>query len=145
MKIMDKENLHMNRRNAIKALGLGALAVGAAGCKFETKSAEPTGDSYTGHGKKATWEKVVASSNVSLIKGNDPRDNVFNALKNIEDEIMAGLEGKKRVLIKPNFVFINNPLCATNVEAVRGILDFIKPRFKGPVEIGEATVSGANG
>lgn len=142
---MDEEKLHMDRRYAIKTLALGALAVGAAGCKYEIKSAEPVNASNTGHGKKATWEKVVAPSDVSLIKGNDPRDNVFNALKKIEDEIMAGLEGKKRVLIKPNFVFINNPLCATKVEAVRGILDFIKPRFKGPIEIGEATVSGANG
>ena len=30
-------------------------------------------------------------------------------------------------------------------DAVRGILDFIRPRFKGPIEIGEATVSGAKG
>jgi len=115
MIIMNEENLQMNRRSVIKTLALGALAVGAAGCKYETKPAGQVNAGKTGHGKKATWEKVVAPSDVSLIKGNDPRDNVFNALKKIEDEIMAGLEGKKRVLIKPNFVFINNPLCATKV------------------------------
>lgn len=142
---MEKIKISMNRRNALKTIGLGAMAIGVARCTTATTKSESSDDVFTGHGKKATFEKVLTPSNVSLIKGNDPRDNVFNALKNIESEIMAGLEGKKRILIKPNFVFINNPLCATNVEAVRGILDFIKPRFKGPIEIGEATVSGANG
>lgn len=142
---MENKKFSMNRRNALKAIGFGAMAIGVARCTTATTESGSSGDVFTGHGKKATFEKILTPSNVSLIKGNDARDNVFNALKNIEDEIMAGLDGKKRVLIKPNFVFINNPLCATNVEAVRGILDFIKPRFKGPIEIGEATVSGAKG
>ncbi len=57
---------------------------------------------------------------------------------NIEDDIMASLEGKKRILLKPNFVNTNKPLCATRVEAVRAILDFLKPRWNGPIEIGES-------
>lgn len=139
---MEDKELSMNRRAALKTLGLGAMAIGVMGCNIKTKSGSSE-KVVAGHGKTATYEKVLTPSNVSLIKGNDARDNVFNSLKNIEDEIMVGLEGKKRILIKPNFVFINNPLCATRVDAVRGILDFIKPRFKGPIEIGEATVSGA--
>lgn len=138
----------MHRRDVLKTLSLGALAYGFAGCTASVTKTANNGTSanvYTGHGKKATFEKVLTPSNVSLIKGNDARANTFNALKNIENEIMSGLEGKKRILIKVNFVVVTNPLCATNVEAVRGILDFIKPRFKGPIEIGEATVSGAKG
>jgi uncharacterized protein (DUF362 family) len=136
----------MNRREILKTLAVGAIGVGVAGCKSAvTKSLDSSEPVYSGHGKKATFEKVLKSSNVSLIKGNDARDNTFNALKNIEDEIMASLEGKKRILIKPNFVVVTNPLCATSVDAVRGILDFFRPRFKGPIEIGEATVSGAKG
>jgi uncharacterized protein (DUF362 family) len=146
---MEKDKLKMDRRHLIKTLGLGTLAVGLAGCTSTTKKIatgpESSANVFTGHGKRATFEKVIKPSNVSLIKGNDARDNTFNALKNIEDEIMASLEGKKRILIKPNFVMVTVPLCATSVESVRGILDFIKPRFKGPVEIGEATVSGAKG
>jgi uncharacterized protein (DUF362 family) len=136
----------MNRRHALKTLGLGAVAYGVAGCttSMSTK-AESSAEMLTGHGKRATFEKVVKPSNVSLIKGNDARDNTFKALKNIEEEIMISLEGKKRILIKPNFVVVNNPLCATSVDAVRGILDFIRPRFKGPIDIGEATVSNARG
>ena len=146
---MGKDNkILMNRRHVLKTLSMGAVAYGLAGCTSSPaglKKSDPDVPVYTGHGKKATWEKVTSPSNVSLIKGNDPRDNTYNALMNIEDEIMASLEGKKRALIKVNFVVVTNPLVATNVESVRGILDFLKPRFKGTIEIGEATVSGAQG
>jgi uncharacterized protein (DUF362 family) len=137
----------MNRREILKTLAAGAAGVGLGGCTKSSskKSAGSSKPVYTGHGKKATFEKVLKPANVSLIKGNDARDNTFNALKNIEDEIMASLEGKKRILIKPNFVVVTTPLCATSVDSVRGILDFIRPRFNGPIEIGEATVSGAKG
>jgi uncharacterized protein (DUF362 family) len=140
---MNKHEFQMNRRHLLKTIGLGAIGYGVAGCSTGTE--KNTAQLYTGHGKRATFEKITAPSNVSLIKGNDARDNTFNALKNIEDEIMTSLEGKKRILIKPNFVLVTNPLCATTVDSVRGILDFIRPRFKGPIEIGEATVSGAKG
>ncbi len=136
----------MNRREILKTLAAGAAGVALTRCtSAERKISDSSEPVYSGHGKKATFEKVVKPSNVSLIKGNDARDNTFNALKNIEDEIMASLEGKKRILIKPNFVVVTTPLCATGVDTVRGILDFFKPRFKGPIEIGEATVSGARG
>jgi len=145
---MEKDKLLMNRRHVLKTLSLGAVAYGLAGCTASPKTGgntDPDERVYTGHGKKATFEKVLTTSNVSLIKGNDERDNTFNALKTIEDEILASLEGKKRILIKPNFVVVTNPLCATGVNTVRGILDFIKPRFNGTIEIGEATVSGSRG
>ncbi|NLA49824.1 MAG: DUF362 domain-containing protein, partial [Bacteroidales bacterium] len=138
----------MNRRDILKTLAMGAAGVGLTGYTSpatKKRSAETNAPNLIGHGKKATFEKIVTPSNVSLIKGNDARDNTFKALMAIENEIMTGLEGKKRILIKPNFVVVTTPLCATNVESVRGILDFIKPRFKGPIEIGEATVSGAKG
>jgi uncharacterized protein (DUF362 family) len=136
--------MHMNRRDILKTLAVGAAGVGFSGIGYAAKkSVDTTEPVLSGHGKKATFEKVIKPSNVSLVKGNDARDNTFNALKNIEDEIMTSLEWKKRILIKPNFVVVTNPLCATGVDTVRGILDFIKPRFNGPIEIGETTISGA--
>ena len=138
--------MHMNRRNVLKTfaagvVGAGVVATGSAARRI----GETSTPVYTGHGKKATFEKVLTRSNVSLVKGNDERDNTFKALKNIEDEIMTSLEGKARILIKPNFVVVTTQLSATGVDTVRGILDFLKPRFKGPIEIGEATVSGSRG
>jgi len=132
----------MNRRDILKTLAAGVAGAGIAGCRNESpKSTASFKPVYSGHGKIATFEKVLTPSTVSIMKGNDARDNTFKALKNIESEIMTSLEGKKRVLIKPNFVFVNNNLCATGVDTVRGILDFIKPRFSGPIEIGESTAA----
>jgi len=136
----------MNRREILKTLALGVITVGIPGGKYLAKTSRDSSEpNYSGHGKKATFEKVISTSNVSVVKGNDARDNTFKSLKNIEDDIMTSLECKKRILIKPNFVMINVPLCATSVDAVRGILDFIRPRFKGQIEIGETTISGAFG
>jgi uncharacterized protein (DUF362 family) len=132
----------MDRREILKTLAAGVVGVGVLGCRDNApKSTASFKPVYSGHGKIASFEKVLKPSNVSLIKGNDARDNTFKALKNIEDEIMTSLEGKKSILIKPNFVVVNNTLCATGVDTIRGILDFIKPRFKGPIEIGESTAS----
>jgi len=63
------------------------------------------------------------SSKVSLIKGNDRRKNVYEALKLIEDCAKSRLRGK--VLIKPNLLSITRQLAATHVDAVRGVLDFV--------------------
>lgn len=130
----------MNRRHMIKTLGFGTIAYGFTKCTTVTSP-----DTYqpvlTGHGRKATFQKIMSPVPVSLIKGNDCRDNIFKALKNIEDDVLASLEGKKRILIKPNFVETDVPLCATNVDAIRGILDFLKPRWKGRIVVGESTAN----
>jgi len=83
---------------------------------------------------------AAEAARVSLVKGNDRRDIVYQALKNIEDEVLASI-GNKRILIKPNFVVTTRELCATHVDAVRGILDFLKPHHKGQILIGESTIS----
>ena len=136
---MKEDESILSRRQALKTLGIGALGLGFSRCATLAPRSSGTSERiYSGHGKHATWEKVLTPSKVSLVKGNDCRDNTFNALMNIEDDIMASLEGKKRILLKPNFVNTNKPLCATRVEAVRAILDFLKPRWNGPIEIGES-------
>src|ERR1039457_4473392 len=76
---------------------------------------------------------------VSLIKGDDRRKNVHDALEAIDDQIRPVLRLKKYVVIKPNNVSTVNPLAATNADALHGILDYLAPRFKGPVMIAEAS------
>ena len=56
----------------------------------------------------------------------------------IDDQVRPKLQRKKYVVIKPNGVSVHNPLAATNADALRGILDYLAPRFKGPVVIAEA-------
>ena len=76
---------------------------------------------------------------VALIKGDSRAKNITAALEAIDKEVMAVLKTKKYVLIKPNFVNTQNQLAASNVEAMDGILDYLKTRFKGPVVIGESS------
>ncbi len=75
---------------------------------------------------------------VALVHGEERRKNVYQALVSIDDEIRAGLTGKKYVLIKPNNVSSDNQLASTHADALRGILDYLEPRFRGPVVIAEA-------
>jgi uncharacterized protein (DUF362 family) len=78
-------------------------------------------------------------SAVSLVKGENRRRSVTEALVAIEDQIMPVLRQKKHVVIKPNNVSTVNQLAATHADALHGILDFLAPRFKGPVTIAESS------
>jgi uncharacterized protein (DUF362 family) len=76
---------------------------------------------------------------VSVINGASRRSNICEALTAIEDQIMPVLKTKKSVIIKPNIVNTTNQLASTHVDALHGILDFLGPRFKGPVVIAESS------
>ena len=80
-----------------------------------------------------------ARARVALIHGNDRRRNVHQALLSIDDQILPRLRSRKYVVIKPNNVSTTNQLAATNVDALRGILDYLEPRFRGPVVIAESS------
>lgn len=77
-------------------------------------------------------------STVSLIHGESRRKNVTEALVAIDEQIQPVLKTKKYVVIKPNLVSTVNPLAATNADALLGIMDYLAPRFKGPVIIAES-------
>jgi uncharacterized protein (DUF362 family) len=137
---MTRVNRHLNRRDVLKGFGLGALGLGIGG-----KWLSPT----TAHAAPASrWVKknglfrkdVELPAKVCLVKGNDRRDIVYQALKKIEDEVVASI-GEKQILIKPNFVITTRQLAATHADAVRGILDFLKPHHKKQITIGESTIS----
>jgi len=78
-------------------------------------------------------------SAVSVVSGGQRRKNVCESLLAIEDQILPVLKTKKSVLIKPNIVSTRNQLASTHVDALHGILDFLGPRFKGPVVIAESS------
>ena len=78
-------------------------------------------------------------SKVALIHGQERRKNVHDALVAIDDQIRPTLKRKKYVVIKPNNVAVQTPLACTNADALRGILDYLVPRFKGPVVIAESS------
>lgn len=82
---------------------------------------------------------VTRRATVSLVKGESRRKNVFNALQAIDDQILPLLKTKKYVVLKPNNVAGHNQLACTHVDALHGALDYLAPRFKGPVVIAESS------
>ncbi len=80
-----------------------------------------------------------APSTVALVRGEDRRRNVHNALAAIDDQIRPVLRRKKYVLLKPNCVAVNNQVGSTHADALRGVLDYLAPRFKGPIVIADSS------
>ena len=76
---------------------------------------------------------------MSLIRGENRRQNICESLLAIEDQILPALQRKKCVVIKPNMVSTRKQLAATHIDTLHGILDFLGPRFKGPVVIAESS------
>ncbi|HXK09161.1 MAG TPA: DUF362 domain-containing protein [Vicinamibacteria bacterium] len=83
----------------------------------------------------------VSQSVVGLVRGESRRKNVTEALSLVEDRILPVLRQRKYVVVKPNVVSLIQPLAASHADALHGILDFLAPRFKGPVVIAESSAA----
>ncbi len=81
-------------------------------------------------------------SKVSFIKSTDRKYNIERCLSLIKSEVVNGLKEAKRVVVKPNCVTDNNQLAATNVEALRAVLEFIQPHTKCQITVAEGCVTG---
>jgi uncharacterized protein (DUF362 family) len=79
------------------------------------------------------------NSTVALVKGESRRKNIAQALTAIDDQVRPGLKRKKYVVVKVNNVSTVNQLAATHADAIHGILDYLEPRFKGPVIVAESS------
>jgi uncharacterized protein (DUF362 family) len=126
-----------SRRSLIKCAA-GAAAVGGLGRAFgpialAQELAQP-------QGLPEPIVPVEQRSVVGLVKGEERRKNVFEALWRIDDQVRPRLKAKKYVVIKPNNVATNRQLAATHVDALNGILDYLeRAEFKGPVVIAESS------
>jgi uncharacterized protein (DUF362 family) len=78
-------------------------------------------------------------SPVSVVQGDSRRKMTYEALVAIDDQIKPQLKTKKSVLIKPNNVGTTGGMGLTHVDTIKGILDYLAPRFKGPIVIGESS------
>ena len=137
---MPRVSTHMNRRDVLQGLGLGALGLGLCGKYFAPAATHAAPGSPWVKQNGLFKPAIPGPAKVCLVKGNDRREIVYQALKKIEDEVLASI-GDKKILIKPNFVVTTRQLAATHVDAVRGILDFLTPHHKQPILIGESTIS----
>jgi uncharacterized protein (DUF362 family) len=75
---------------------------------------------------------------VSLIHGDNRRKIIYDSLVAIDKEIRPALKRKKYVVIKVNLTSVTVQPASTHPDMLAGILDYLGPRFKGPVMIAEA-------
>jgi uncharacterized protein (DUF362 family) len=112
-----------NRREFIRAMGIG-VAGSIAGYQFP--------------GIAKAIIPPQSSSQVSFVTGADRRKMVQDALLPFTDVIKSGIKGKQ-IILKPNVVEPYCPYGVTNIETLRGILDFLKKLTDQKIIIGEAS------
>lgn len=134
---MNTKRNFLSRRKWLKVSGMASV-----GGLFSGMVIPPQINSNDSNGPKRykTKQPSKKSSKVSLVKGEDHYQIVFQSLKNIENEVLKSI-GDKTILIKPNMVVENSPSCATDPIAVKAILDFLKPHHKKQIIIGESTAA----
>jgi uncharacterized protein (DUF362 family) len=145
---MEIDLKYIKRRRFLKQIGLGMMGAAVGGESLikaspRVKTHELLRDPHAFPGnpvEKALYQKVTEPARVGLVKGNDRREIVYQAIKNVEDDILRSI-GNKRILIKPNMVSTSRELSATHVDAIRAILDFLTPHYKNRIMIGESTAS----
>jgi len=79
---------------------------------------------------------------VAIIKGENRRRNITEVLRLLPQEHWQGLGQAQTVLIKPNLVHHLYQLASTHVDAVRGVLDFIRPKTQAKILVGDASYHG---
>src|SRR5512142_2830871 len=77
------------------------------------------------------FKELKQRSTVALLKGDQRRKLIADALTAIDDQVRPALRKKKYVVIKPNNVSTVNQLAATQADTILGIMDYLEPRFKG--------------
>src|ERR1019366_6121375 len=82
------------------------------------------------------------NSRVSLAAGDDRAKIAFDSLTPFKREIAAAI-GARRVVLKPNNVIINVPLCATAAENLEGIIEFLHSIGKTNIVIAESPANGS--
>jgi len=140
--------MSVSRRSFFARAGAIAAAQGLAlKGQQTTPAAAPvthaTGRQYDprmGTGNAAKYFKYYdRRSKVSIIKGDSRRKNIYDALVAIDDQIRPALKAKKYVFVKINGVEAADRLLgSTQPDALRGILDYLVPRFKGPIVVGDS-------
>ena len=127
----------VTRRNLFHLAGLATAAT--LGSRYATAQQPPDQRRRLGGGHPDPFPGLAQRATVALVQGEDRRKIVYESLVAIDDQIRPKLKTKKYVLIKPNNVSTTNQLAATHADALRGILDYLAPRFKGPVVIAESS------
>ena len=133
--------MSVSRRSFFARAGAIAAAQGLAMKAQQKPPVDPGATPQDPRMGTGNVEKIFKYSNqrakVALIKGEDRRKNITDSLVAIDDQIQPVLKTRKYVLIKPNGSDPSRALISTQADTVRGILDYLAPRFKGQVVVAE--------
>jgi uncharacterized protein (DUF362 family) len=87
-------------------------------------------------------KQMQSTSSVSITTGDNRADMVFRALQPFSRQIKQAI-GKRRVVLKPNNVSTEIPLCATHADTLEGVLEFLRSIHKSDnVIIAESAANG---
>jgi len=113
----------------VSAMSLGSLTL--PGCASRSKVIAPL------HQRPVIRPQ---GNKVSFLPSTETREGAYQVLKPLEKEILAGI-GNKQVVIKVNagMLLAKHRHESTDVEQVRGILDFLKEIHDRPVWIAEGS------
>ena len=130
-------------RAAAVATAQGLILKGQQPAPAAAPVAHAPGRQYDPHMGTANAEKYFKFSDrrakVSLVKGDSRQKNIYDALVAIDDQIRPALKTRKYVFVKLNGVEAAGRLVgSTQPDALRGILEYLAPRFKGPVLVGDS-------
>jgi len=128
------------RRGFFRDMGITSTAaiaasIGVNGCAKRQSLSESV---------LAPAAELTESSSVSFAHGGDRREMIFETLRPFCDEMKTAI-ADKQVIIKLNCVGQNgHPLMVTHPDAVRAVLDFLKPIYDRQVILAESTVQNKN-
>ena len=100
----------IDRRSFVKTSVIGGVATAFTG----------TLNKFTSYDKQMNLPASVA-----ITTGNNRADMTFRALQPYSKQIKEAI-GKRLVVLKPNMVSTEVPLCATHADTMEGILEFLK-------------------
>ncbi len=131
-----------SRRRFLKSSILGGLGL-AEGLRLAgAVCAQNNAGAPVATQSSAPFVATAPPARVALTTGNSRADNTFRALRTFEKEIAQAI-GNKLVILKPNNVNIDKPLCATHADQLEGILEFLRSIRKTDVVIAESPGGGS--
>lgn len=74
---------------------------------------------------------------VFVSSGGNRYENVRSCLEALGEKLHSSLKGKKKILIKPNFVSTTKQTASSHVDAARAVLDVIGDSVEGAITIAE--------
>ncbi|MBI5740753.1 MAG: DUF362 domain-containing protein [Nitrospirae bacterium] len=84
---------------------------------------------------------MIDKKKVSLIKGDNRKENIRKCLTLIQEDL-GPMKKAKNILLKPNLVALLPDFANTHIEAIEAVIEFIRERApETPITVGESSAS----